>query len=251
MLLGRCVRFADPGDRIFDQLFKDSKFYSLHFLFKNNLCGDLSPKKVWNLWEAGCATKSNRIALQLLSQGLDPTQPDLLKSAIFYGREDLVQILVQKGASLDRPEDPPYHECLTGEMAVWLIKHYGADPFVANQKGQVLCQVKCELKKDFLLLWQRNTEGEECETTLSKKYAGRFRHFLWTEEDFAAVKDYWKKRPCNLLELAFLLGNAPLVKELKARYPEYIEGWVEELKKVYPERSLAALLQFQKKELFL
>ncbi len=240
-LLGRHVKFVDPGDRIFFKLYREFKFHSLHFLFKNNLCGSLSLNKRQVLWVAGCATMSQRIAQQLLGQGLDPALPPLLSSAIFFERGDLVEILMRKGATLDRPNDPPYLECNSGDMGIWLIGQYGADPFAANQTGEVLCQIKGALNQDFVLLWQSKTEGKEFETALSKKYMGRFKHFLWTEEDFTALEDYRKQRPCNLLELAFLLGNSPLVKELKARYPEHIDRWLKDLTAQYSEKSCASL----------
>lgn len=221
-LLGRGTAFVDTNDHIFFRLYENRKFSSLCFLFNNNLCGPLSPVQMQAVWVAACAEKTDKIALELLRNGLDPTLPSLISSAIFYGRKELIQVLDSKGVAVARF----FHECITGHMAVWMIRSYGADPFTKNSNEQVLCQDKVLVKKDIVTLTE---------------YKGRFAQFILSEADYEALKVHQERTQCNLLNLAFLLGNEPFVKELKVRYPNRFDTWLKELREQYPEKSLTAL----------
>ncbi len=178
--------------------------------------------KMQAVWVAACAMKTDRVALELLQRGLDPNLPSLISSAIFYGRKDLIQLLDSKGVVVAQF----FHECITGHMAIWLVSSYDADPFTKNPHGQVLCQDKVLVKRDIITL---------------TGYQGILTQFVLSDADYEALKVHQERTQCNLLNLAFLLGNEPLVKELKVRYPNRFDNWLRELSETYPLKSLKAL----------
>ena len=99
--------------------------------------------KMQAVWVAACAMKTDRIALELLQNGLDPTLPSLMASAVFYGSTKLIIELASKGGAPGNS----FHECINGYMALWLIETFGVDPFTKNPRGQVLCQDRVLVKK--------------------------------------------------------------------------------------------------------
>ncbi len=213
----------DANDLFFFELFEQRHFAPLCFLFEMALCGDLSPLKMEALWVAACAQDHEDLASRLLKLGLAPQTPSLIHAAIYFERKNLIRMLLAQGAMLDAPA---YHECIRGDMALWLVQVCGVDPFLENGEGVVLCQDKSLVRKDI---------------AAQLGYAGILKGFMLSDSDFEALKIRQQRTEGNLLRLAFLLGHKDLALRVKASYPSSVPIWLDELRRSHSESALRGL----------